>query len=80
MPFTHEDATVAAMQAIAAGHGVSLTEPTEPAAADDAALDGASARRVTTALRREQAACDDRPLAHLWDGLAGRIDRLYPAP
>ena len=50
----------------------------EPSPVDEADADVASARRVTRALRREQAARDGRPLAHLWDGIAGRVDRLYP--
>jgi hypothetical protein len=45
---------------------------------DDDALDAASAHRVTTALRREQAARDDRPLARTWGHLADQIQRSYP--
>lgn len=50
-----------------------------PAAADEVGLDVASAQRVTTVLRREQAARDGRPLAQAWGRLADRVERDYPA-
>ena len=52
--------------------------PIEAADLDEDALDAASAHRIMSALRREEAARDGRQLARAWGHLADRVERNYP--
>ncbi len=60
---------------------VAAAGPGGPPAVDAAVeeeLDAASARRVTSALRREQAARDGRQIAQAWGRLADCVERDFP--